>query len=651
MNVKGIIALLEQHVEKFVLGLCALFVGYTAWVYLFGTPHTVDFQGAKVAPRELGDRVLAEARALDQRMRSAEPPAMPSERPSERLRKEFAAGLFAPVEDRVPLARELRPATTFGRRIEVPGLSETEEAAGSIQLVTPLKPTQPVVTTGRSLATRTARRSEGPGAPPRLPEDDKPVEMVWASVAVYFDRQAQQNELVRAGYATHRQRVYLVGVDLERQERLAGGEWSEWTPVKPAATSQEITIPTPLFDDTTGSLINKSEIEAAYSEIRARQHDLMQPPFFDVKGGDFWEIPPLAGYEPEVEDETKTAQQPPRLPEPPAIAGGGGRGALAGGGGGGGGAVLGGGGGRGGGGGGAVLGGGGGRGVRSAPPRQPTAPTGASRADLLRQVREDLSLAAQALNRGEYGRAIEIAASIEATTDVSRSFKNRAERIRKRAEQLRDRRMSGGQLDEVVLHPESRMPAMWAHDDTAESGKTYRYRARVTMWNRYVGLQRPLKNPEDAAKAVIAGEWSLPSEPITIRPSSYFFVRGPRIGSDAASVEVWRWREGSWIQQAFDVEVGDQIGGIRNVRTGDIDERGDEVRADVDFSTGAIVLDIRADEVVPDRIAGRDGAFTYQDKTSLVVVYLDPADGQVKQRVQLLDRYDPIRKELQDQEL
>ena len=53
--------------------------------------------------------------------------------------------------------------------------------------------------------------------------------------------------------------------------------------------------------------------------------------------------------------------------------------------------------------------------------------------------------------------------------------------------------------------------ATWFHDDTVEPGKTYRYRLRVDLWNRYVNEPKNLANPEDARRVVLAGEWSQPA--------------------------------------------------------------------------------------------------------------------------------------------
>ena len=207
------------------------------------------------------------------------------------------------------------------------------------------------------------------------------------------------------------------------------------------------------------------------------------------------------------------------------------------------------------------------------------------------------------------------------------------------------------------MHPDrTSVPAVFYHDDTVQPGKTYRYRTRVNLWNRYLGQTKSLKNPEDARKAILHGEWSLWSEPVTITPTTHFFVSSLKPGTDKAVVEVWKWIAGKWIKRNFEAGVGELVGGDATLKVEELgDAAGDEKKDGKDkprsesFSTGAVVLDIRVDQPVKVRIGKGKGAFDYRDQKSLVLVYLDPADGQVKERVQVLDNSDPLRKKLKSE--
>jgi len=170
--------------------------------------------------------------------------------------------------------------------------------------------------------------------------------------------------------------------------------------------------------------------------------------------------------------------------------------------------------------------------------------------------------------------------------------------------------------------------SIWIHDRDAEPGRTYRYRVRVRLWNRFVGRPRAVVNAADARATTIAGHWSEPTPPITAAPRRHVFLIGPARADDAAMVEVWKWRGGQWLRKTFAVAAGDTIGAVRSVRTDRRDEKGRPVREQVDFGTGISVLDVRA--------AG----------PAMTLVCHDPVTGRVVERSQHADLANPLRKTL-----
>jgi hypothetical protein len=298
-----------------------------------------------------------------------------------------------------------------------------------------------------------------------------------------------------------------------------------------------------------------------------------------------------------------------------------------------------------------------------------------------KEIRADLTEAKKMLGRKEYHEARRLAQQITGDQHASKGDVRKAEQVVKAAERwLRIETERGGgarsplasgrgrsgrgmvptgagrgspatsrEQFELIANPEKTDDiAVWFHDDTVDSGKTYRYRMRVKLWNRYVGQLRSMKDPEQAKDPVVPGQWSFPSDPITVAPSTYFFLSGGRPAENSASVDVWKWRKGFWKKQRFDVRVGDVIGRTSKIKVGEYDEEGDEIVASVEFTTGAVVLDLRFNDTVEQRRRGKDGVFGYSDKSSTVLVYLDPADGQVKERASIFDRRDPKKKELED---
>jgi hypothetical protein len=680
----------ELHIEKGILGLAGLFMVGILWMYLIRSPNTIEYQGEPRGPRGLMEAIKGDADKLDQAVRSAAPEKVVVRNFSADLEAQHSEGIFADTPEAGPtLGPTLPLAASFGRKIVVPGLEEAEgDQAGSITLVTPLRPSQPKLRTGRSLGIREQRRiaavatSDSTGAEG---EASKAEEVAWVTVAAYFNKKAQYDEMIKAGYLPYRSNAYVVGVDVQRQEVLSTGEYSDWQDVVAGKAMPKFDFQGPQFDDQTGELINKDEIRQTFGLVKEFQTELMQPPFYTVEAGDFWEIPPLAGYEEDAEEaeeeepEEASAIVSGRMgrtmaPPPPSGRTGGrmsgrssgrsGRSSAREGGG------------RG-------IGPGSGRGMGGGAVSDARSEEEEKRA-ARKQIRADLAEAKKMLGRKEYEEARRLGEEISRDQYATKGDTRKAQQIVKAAERwLRivaersggtthtptarvGRGMGGGMIPidvgrgapvtrreeiELLTNPESGEPAVWFHDDTVEAGKTYRYRMRVKLWNRYVGRMRSMKDPEQAKTPVVAGEWSFPSEPITVTPSTYFFVSGGRPADKSASVDVWKWRQGFWKKERFDVAIGDVIGGVTKIKVGEYDKDGNEIVAPVDFTTGAVVLDLCFDETVEQRRRGKDGVFGYSEKgNSTLLVYLDPADGQVKERVSIFDRRDPKRKELEDEE-
>lgn len=663
------LSLLEAQVEKGVLGLAAVCLVAMLWMYLIRSPNQVPYGGRELGPRELAEAIKGDADSLEKTFRqpAGQPPQV--EKFSDRLRKQHDQGIFARGAGQEPaLAPELRLASIFGREIVVPGLKESEDASGSIVLVTPLRPSQLKLRTGRSLAVCEQVRITGleePPAPTPPEESVEAEEVAWVTVAAYFDKKAQYDEMIRAGYAPYRSKAYVVGVDAQRQEVLSTGEYSDWSDVRSGKAMPKFELHEPQFDDQTGELLNKNEIRQTFATVKDAQSTLMQPPFYAVEGGDFWEFPALAGYEEEEEEEEEPEDRDdrfavvrgasPRAAAPPARrTSTGGRSRTG------------------------RVGGARGGTIRVGPGfrgESGGARTGGytrseddAKKEARKQIREDLTEAKKYLGQKEYDLAAQTANRVIDSQYATKGNIRRAQEILKAAERwlklqaereeggrglarvagVRGMPASGGETVELIAHPETGAPAVWMHDDTVEAGKTYRYRMRVKLWNRYVGRMRAAQDPEDAKRTVVSGKWSYPSEPVTVTPNTYFFFSGGR-PPDSASTDVWKWLKGRWFKQRFDVSIGDVIGDMRKIKTGEYDEEGDEIRTEVDFTTGVVVLDLRFDERIDSRWPGKDGRFSYRDKKSTVMVYLDPADGQVKEKVLIFDRSNPKKKELEDE--
>lgn len=122
-----------------------------------------------------------------------------------------------------------------------------------------------------------------------------------------------------------------------------------------------------------------------------------------------------------------------------------------------------------------------------------------------------------------------------------------------------------------VLDQTAATISVWAHDVTAKAGETYKYKLRVAVVNPFFGNASALTDAQKS-RAAVAGLWSADSdwsEPVTIAPSTQFFVTDARdsaagvrgVGrSDAsADVEVYEFFYGYWRRGAAKLEPGDQV--------------------------------------------------------------------------------------------
>lgn len=699
----NIVHMLEVHVEKALLAVIALLGAYVAWTYLVNTPNKVTFENRALTAAELNSEVLRSAQDLERKIKSAQAEPVAIEDYSTRLQKGFEGGIFASTAKDAPRIPPTLPLATLpGReKIVIPG-AEAEEASAPVALVTPNAPSRPVVMTGRSLVKYEPAviSIETSSEAPRPTDDLEPQEKAWVTIAGWYDKPGQQQAMLDAKYARERAKAYVTRVEVQRQEKLASGQWTEWQDVPRTRAMPELLLPGVELD-AGGAVKNANDISKAFQTVKERQADLSQPSFTAVEG-DEWSTPPLPGLDADDAvnsaraaelaearkkrfDEIKKArQQAGRTGVPaPVLPGPGGRGR-------------------------AMVGGddvaGGGRGFA------PTGVGGAGSSEarkeqerLKREARKSLAEAQKAYSKKDYHAAADacnqVLSNPQATLPAIAKALEIQDQVTLKLEKLGaaapaaapaagggrfappagggrvmvggdavgdgDVVMPGGRFvgggrgamvaemmptrpaQTLITKPGSEQVAVWFHDDTVEAGKTYRYRMRVNLWNRYVGRTKAVVNPADATRTEIVGAWSEPSDPITVTPETYFFVNGPVAGkSGAAGLDVWRWREGKWLKERFNVEVGDVIGGVKKVKVG-VDDEGKDERADVDFTTGAVVLDLRFDEEVNERLAGKEGFKTTKRK-SLVLTYLDPADGQVKQRVQAFDQGDPLRKKLEE---
>ncbi len=102
---------------------------------------------------------------------------------------------------------------------------------------------------------------------------------------------------------------------------------------------------------------------------------------------------------------------------------------------------------------------------------------------------------------------------------------------------------------------------VWAFDDTAEPGKTYRYRMRVGVFNPVAGTSQLVERDMDKKNQVILwSAYSDATEPVEVHNMLYLFAKDAQERTKTATVEVARYALGYWRTEDFQVKLGETIG-------------------------------------------------------------------------------------------
>jgi hypothetical protein len=94
----------------------------------------------------------------------------------------------------------------------------------------------------------------------------------------------------------------------------------------------------------------------------------------------------------------------------------------------------------------------------------------------------------------------------------------------------------------------------WAHDDTAEPKKSYRYKIRLGVFNPAAGAK---KND-----VILWSEFSDTTETITIPGMQYFFAKDVQEAAKTVTVTVCKYVLGYWYSEDFAVRQGELIGKV-----------------------------------------------------------------------------------------
>jgi len=160
------------------------------------------------------------------------------------------------------------------------------------------------------------------------------------------------------------------------------------------------------------------------------------------------------------------------------------------------------------------------------------------------------------------------------------------------------------EFDDILLTNKTDITKMdkplmfWAHDDTVEPGRTYRYRIRLGVFNPVAGTEQIAEEDQDLKnKAILWTPWSKETEPIEIPARLYFFPQQVQEAAKRVTVEIFKYTLGYWYSQIFPVDQGEVIG--KAVEYEPEAEQTDQLTMKdvtlpeiIDYSTGAVMVDV-----------------------------------------------------------
>ncbi len=610
---KQLVNPIERHVEKVVLGLAGVLLLGVAAKYLVTKPNYIELGAERVYPDTIDRHLAVKAEVVRQALRAHQPKT----EEFNPILDEFVKNL-RPLE-KVTQGSLLRPAVPIGP--EVPIIDPFSSTVEKARLVEVVKLPKPQVTSGRMMITTE------PDPTKKGPE----VAVDWVTVSALFDRKAQ-SELQQRAYGMRYGEVIFGAPQLQRRERRPDGTWSDddWADVDAWPAARLARIPSvPLVTEGKQTFVPKDAAQAIDKFVEAlkrpgEQLEAIRPlPPVEVTSPRSWTFPVLTSlHDVALQDDdylystaTEPAAAAPRLVRYPWLL--------------------------------------------DSPAEKP------KEADKILTPAEEIRKAFQQADKllesatknkslDEANEADNLYIDIMENPQATPGDKSRAERGHQKAEQLiKDIKFGseqppgpgdpskGAKTRELVP-----MQQMWAHDAKPGSlvnGRTYQYRMRPVILNRLIGFPEKFETPADATKPMTVGSWSEPTDAVTLEPASQFFVTRFDERKREVTAEMFQWYKGIWVETKHKLKVGDRVLVEDRVDTPDPQDPESVYRAKVAFDPGATIVDIDFDRRVRERKAERGGIkfLAPGDKTCAVVV-LGP-EGQLDERIELLDRSDPTK--------
>ncbi|MEE9295357.1 MAG: hypothetical protein V3W34_10410 [Phycisphaerae bacterium] len=592
------VSIVERHIEKGILGLCAVVLVAAIVVYLISTPSKIELGGQLVGPGSIDAGIRDQGQRLREKLRSAKPDEVEVVNYVPMFREAAEPLAYA------KLGPDMHSPVPFGPRI--PDIGEAPPSVGEIKLAKVIAPMKPMVTTGRSTLIRWPAATFGDSPPTHEFPGAFQFDVNWVTIAARFDQQQQISVCKSAGYDSGRRNPYIVGVDLQRREKRHDGSYADWADVDAYMPLElrdlpEVEIGKGLTGETVASEDTQIRVSQFFDLLREVQADIFRPMFPEKQYGDDWLYPKFEGVDiPALDREL--------CPDPSSCD------------------------------------------PREYPVQTDLAPAEEEPKNPREIVRKTLDEVDRLLEQHQWEEARRMAEAAEKMQGATTAQENEArEKIAQARQGVLDdlRRPGRGRADKKQdAGPErkSRYQIVWAHDAAAErfggsaSGKTYQYRMRVRLYNRFCAVPSDLGDAEDSKRVYVVGDWSEPTDDVYIPLDTQFFLTsGNTISRSGAKTTIFKWYEGVWVKHSFPLEMNRPIGGAAR-ETVRLLAGGQPDKPLVRFDAGGKVVDIDYDYMFrPKRRRGRSGFTIESPMPTVALVYVD-GDGELRQRILEDDR-------------
>jgi len=588
----------ERHVEKCALGLGGVVLLGVAALYLVQTPNTVELAtGDKVGPAELYKRIGEVAQVAAGRMGDSKledfPPLPPIDDELNPLRVAKLPPAFA-----VPMGPP---------RFDVPQIHDVLRGpTRKIEIAEIHPPSQPILSAGRAsialpaIEYVSATGSRGGSSSVRDGKRSVKRDRFWIALAGLVNRKKQHETFRAARYEPEQDVLVVSAIEVQRQELLGDGLWSEPVIVEPYVQRvlndvRQVDVIFNQKDGTYAVLDSAFDVITGYQKALSglnEQIEVLRPEFqtlLEQKDQWRWFLPKKL-----VEDGEEVDMCDAQW------------------------------------------------GVYCPPDEDKRGSSGRDTSDrddaaAARKAREDLRQAEVLLSEGKYLEAGKLLYELKDSRALSpKQLQDVEEMIDEHEEQIVDAMNVAADKEERDAKKLERQfgpdyDPYWATDISIEPGKTYRYRVRVLALNRYAGMASYLSEPMAAGQVIIPGQWSEWSEPLAVRASAYLLATQDA-GTNEVSVYLYRWRRNKWSNERPKLTIGQEVTVASS--------------ASVEPTAGQRVLvDFSGMRAFPMSEKSRDGSYhaVMQPTTSLTLV---DDTGEVEERFKPLDTL--IQKDLRD---